>query len=121
MKLLKKLTSVGASILLGANCLSAANEDVARDANVGAKSGDEVQQAAKAEAERAVENKTEEVTESKKVFTEKQQADFLKTYGWVTFMQSGVNGLGLNAKEIEQVVNGVQMAARGEDAPCALG
>lgn len=120
MKLIKGLASVGASVLLGANCLSAVTEDIARDAKSDAQIN-EVQQPVKESVEQVVENKVEENAEAKKVFSEKQQADFLKTYGWVTFMQSGVKSLGLNEKEIEQVLNGVQMAARGEESPCALG
>ena len=59
--------------------------------------------------------------ETEKVYTEAEQAAFLETYGWITFMQSGVRNLGLNAKEIESFLKGAKVAAEGKEAPQKLG
>ena len=59
--------------------------------------------------------------ETEKVYKEAEQAAFLETYGWITFMQSGVRNLGLNAKEIESFLKGAKAAAEGKEAPQKLG
>lgn len=59
--------------------------------------------------------------EAEKIYTETEQTAFLETYGWITFMQSGIRNLGLNAKEIESFMKGAKLAAEGKEAPQKLG
>lgn len=124
MKLFRGLTSVGVSVLMGTGCLMGVETD--KSAKSEAKAEEKAPQSATGAASEIKEGENKVVkdtasSEVKKGFTDEQQANFLRTYGWVTFMQSGVKNLGLSAKEVEQVMNGVQMATRGEEAPCALG
>jgi FKBP-type peptidyl-prolyl cis-trans isomerase len=122
MKLFRELTNVGASVLMGVGCLMGVETDKSVKSEIKAeeKTPHGVTNAEVRDGENKVGKETTNV-EVKKVFTEEQQANFLKTYGWVTFMQSGVKNLGLSTKEVEQVISGVQMAAHGEESPCALG
>ncbi|MDR2769560.1 MAG: FKBP-type peptidyl-prolyl cis-trans isomerase [Puniceicoccales bacterium] len=122
MKLFRELTNIGASVLIGAGCLMGVETDKSAESEI--KAEEKTPRGTTNVEAKEIANKVGNEaanTEVKKVFTEEQQANFLKTYGWVTFMQSGVKNLGLSTKEVEQVINGVQMAARGEEAPCALG
>ncbi|MDR0647663.1 MAG: FKBP-type peptidyl-prolyl cis-trans isomerase [Puniceicoccales bacterium] len=122
MKLFKGLTNVGVSVLIGAGCLMGVETDKSVKSEV--KAEEKTPRGATGAANESKDNESKvgkEAAEVKKTFTEDQQANFLKTYGWVTFMQSGVKNLGLSAKEVEHVMSGVQMAARGEELPCALG
>lgn len=107
MKLFKQL-SIGTSVLLGAQVMNAEVEKAV--------------DAAESPAQQAAPIK-EVVTpkETEKVYTEAEQIAFLETYGWLTFMQSGVRNLGLNAKEIDSFMKGAKAAAEGKEAPQKLG
>ncbi len=107
MKLIKQL-SIGTSVLLSMQVM---NADVEKAAD--AASNPNQQAAPIAE--------TVATKETEKVFTEAQQTAFLETYGWITFMQSGIRNLGLNAKEIESFMKGAKLAAEGKEAPQKLG
>ncbi|MFQ6723175.1 MAG: FKBP-type peptidyl-prolyl cis-trans isomerase [Opitutales bacterium] len=107
MKLVRQL-SIGTSIMLGTQIMNAEIEKAA-DAAV-----NPAQQAAPIKEVAAPK-------ETEKVYTEAEQAAFLETYGWITFMQSGVRNLGLNAKEIESFLKGAKVAAEGKEAPQKLG
>ncbi|MDR1254937.1 MAG: FKBP-type peptidyl-prolyl cis-trans isomerase [Puniceicoccales bacterium] len=120
MKLFRGLTNVGISVLMGASCLMGAETDK----NV--KSETKAEEKAPQSATGAANGENKMVKEAAgaevgKVFTEEQIANFLKTYGWVTFMQSGAKNLGLSDKEVKYVIEGCQIAALGGESPCVLG
>ena len=98
MTVIKKLSLVGSSVAL---CTSLFAVEV--------KENDKTE---------TLKKETSTTMDNKKIFTE---AELLKTYGWVTFMQSGVKSLGLDQKEVDFFIQGAQMAAKGEDSPCVLG
>lgn len=107
MKLVKQL-SIGTSIMLGTQLMNAEVEKAADAAASQAQQAAPIQEVAAPK-------------ETEKVYTEAEQAAFLETYGWITFMQSGVRNLGLNAKEIESFMKGAKAAAEGKEAPQKLG